>query len=86
MADYPVQLNRFWYGLPSFLDSVDAVYERPGDGRIVFFKGQWQRHRWRSASMAQPAALMSHTLDLACDVKGSGRSVAVCVVLVAPLA
>ncbi len=39
MADYPVQLNRFWYGLPSFLDSVDAVYERPGDGRIVFFKG-----------------------------------------------
>ncbi|KPP68492.1 Matrix metalloproteinase-17-like, partial [Scleropages formosus] len=35
----PVPIHRFWRGLPTFLDSVDAVYERPGDHRIVFFKG-----------------------------------------------
>ncbi|MFT7817419.1 matrix metalloproteinase-17-like [Arapaima gigas] len=35
----PAQIQRFWRGLPLGLDSVDAVYERPGDHRIVFFKG-----------------------------------------------
>lgn len=35
----PAQINRFWRGLPNNLDSVDAVYERPGDHKIVFFKG-----------------------------------------------
>ena len=39
MAGYPVQMNRFWYGLPSSVDSIDALYERSGDGKIVFFKG-----------------------------------------------
>ncbi|KAL4660409.1 matrix metalloproteinase-17-like [Arapaima gigas] len=36
----PAQVHRFWRGLPTTLDSVDAVYERPGDHKIVFFKGQ----------------------------------------------
>ncbi|XP_048859907.1 matrix metalloproteinase-17-like isoform X1 [Brienomyrus brachyistius] len=36
---HPVHLHRFWKGLPDSLDSVDAVYERPGDHKIVFFKG-----------------------------------------------
>ncbi|XP_076836348.1 matrix metalloproteinase-17 [Brachyhypopomus gauderio] len=35
----PAQIQRFWRGLPANLDGVDAVYERPGDHKIVFFKG-----------------------------------------------
>ncbi|XP_037365772.2 matrix metalloproteinase-17 isoform X2 [Talpa occidentalis] len=35
----PAQVHRFWRGLPLQLDSVDAVYERAGDHKIVFFKG-----------------------------------------------
>ncbi|XP_045881851.1 matrix metalloproteinase-17 isoform X3 [Meles meles] len=35
----PAQMHRFWRGLPPRLDSVDAVYERASDHKIVFFKG-----------------------------------------------
>ncbi|XP_073646019.1 matrix metalloproteinase-17 isoform X2 [Tursiops truncatus] len=35
----PAQVHRFWRGLPLRLDSVDAVYERTSDHKIVFFKG-----------------------------------------------
>lgn len=35
----PALLQGFWRGLPPSLDAVDAVYERPPDHRIVFFKG-----------------------------------------------
>ncbi|MBZ3873373.1 Matrix metalloproteinase-17 [Sciurus carolinensis] len=34
----PAQMHRFWRGLPLHLDSVDAVYERTSDHKIVFFK------------------------------------------------
>uniref|UniRef100_A0A672J9A3 Matrix metallopeptidase 17a n=1 Tax=Salarias fasciatus TaxID=181472 RepID=A0A672J9A3_SALFA len=35
----PAQIHRFWRGLPTNLDSMDAVCERPSDHKIVFFKG-----------------------------------------------
>ena len=34
----PMELGSFWYGLPSDIDHVDAVYER-SDNDIVFFVG-----------------------------------------------
>ncbi|GIY24138.1 matrix metalloproteinase-2 [Caerostris extrusa] len=37
MKDYPVEIKRFWYD--SDLETVDAVYERPIDTKIVFFSG-----------------------------------------------
>lgn len=47
----PAQVHRFWRGLPLHLDSVDAVYERTSDHKIVFFKGGQFPPR-RSASVA----------------------------------
>ncbi|XP_035222982.1 matrix metalloproteinase-2-like [Stegodyphus dumicola] len=38
MKNYPVEIRRFWYD--SDLETVDAVYERPIDTKIVFFSGQ----------------------------------------------
>ena len=39
MEGHPVETRRFWYGLPPELDHIDALYERVGDGRIIFFSG-----------------------------------------------
>ena len=39
MEGHPVETRRFWFGLPPELSHIDAVYERVGDGRIVFFSG-----------------------------------------------
>ncbi|NP_001096469.1 matrix metalloproteinase-17 precursor [Xenopus tropicalis] len=35
----PAQIHRFWRGLPLNMDSVDAVFEKTTDHKIVFFKG-----------------------------------------------
>jgi hypothetical protein len=39
MAGYPVEIMRFWYGLPNDLERIDALFERSSDGRIIFFIG-----------------------------------------------
>lgn len=39
VSPQPAQVHRFWRGLPPQLDGVDAVYERPRDHRILFFRG-----------------------------------------------
>jgi len=39
MEGHPVETRRFWYGLPPELDHIDAVYERVGDGQMIFFSG-----------------------------------------------
>ncbi|XP_060699884.1 matrix metalloproteinase-17 isoform X1 [Hemiscyllium ocellatum] len=36
----PAEIQRFWRGLPSNMEGVDSVYERTGDHKIVFFKGE----------------------------------------------
>ena len=33
-------IDLLWYGLPEGFSHVDAVYERPDDGKILFFKGK----------------------------------------------
>ena len=35
----PIELSAFWYGLPTDIEHVDAVYERP-DHKIIFFVGK----------------------------------------------
>ncbi|XP_060048695.1 matrix metalloproteinase-17 [Erinaceus europaeus] len=39
VSPWPAQVQRFWRGLPRQLDGLDAVYERPGDHKILFFRG-----------------------------------------------
>ncbi|CAM2114906.1 matrix metalloproteinase-25 isoform X2 [Caretta caretta] len=39
----PAQTQRFWMGLPLDFGTIDAVYERSNDSKIVFFIGQ---HFW----------------------------------------
>lgn len=40
--DSPVEMGQIWYGFPHDIQKIDAVYERPGDKKIMFFKGR----RW----------------------------------------
>jgi len=35
----PSPLKDFWFGMPPELEKVDAVFERPSDGRIFIFGG-----------------------------------------------
>ncbi|XP_048476681.1 uncharacterized protein LOC109924719 [Rhincodon typus] len=35
----PTRISRFWWGFPSNLEHVDAVYERQSDHKIIFFRG-----------------------------------------------
>lgn len=39
ILEAPVHIHKFWYGLPKTLTKIDAVFERPGDKKIVFFSG-----------------------------------------------
>ena len=39
MEGFPVEITRFWYGLPKDLERVDALFERSIDGKIIFFIG-----------------------------------------------
>ncbi|XP_005107864.2 uncharacterized protein LOC101848145 [Aplysia californica] len=38
LINKPVEIHKFWYGLPKDLERIDAVFERP-DNKIVFFSG-----------------------------------------------
>ena len=38
--EYPVEIHRFFFGLPEDVEGFDAVYERPDDGRLVAFNGE----------------------------------------------
>ena len=41
MYNYPVAIDRFWYGLPWNLTHIDAIYERrSGQREIVIFIGR----------------------------------------------
>uniref|UniRef100_A0A8C6W562 Matrix metallopeptidase 25 n=1 Tax=Nannospalax galili TaxID=1026970 RepID=A0A8C6W562_NANGA len=35
----PARLHRFWEGLPTHVQVIQAAYARPGDGRIILFSG-----------------------------------------------
>ena len=37
---YPAPVVSLFRGLPDYLNRVDAVYERPADGNMVFFIGE----------------------------------------------
>jgi hypothetical protein len=39
MTAYPVKIRDFWLGFPTSVDSIDTVFERPDNGKIIFFKG-----------------------------------------------
>ncbi|KRZ14721.1 Matrix metalloproteinase-14 [Trichinella zimbabwensis] len=52
LVENPILLDRFWYGFHENVSHIDAVYERPGLDRIVFFFG---RQYWEfSANIALP--------------------------------
>ncbi|KAG1714679.1 Matrix metalloproteinase-16 [Nymphon striatum] len=38
-TSYPIPIRQFWRGFPHELTSIDAMYERPGDHKLVFFSG-----------------------------------------------
>ena len=55
----PVHIHKFWYGLPADVTKIDAVLERPGDKRIIFFSGEsaaaWrQKEPW--SLLGRPAS------------------------------
>ncbi|VDP00079.1 unnamed protein product [Soboliphyme baturini] len=52
LIESPTEIDRFWYGFNEVVDHVDAVYERPGMDKIMFFVG---RKYWEfSANIARP--------------------------------
>ena len=55
----PVHIHKFWYGLPADVTKIDAVLERPGDKRIIFFSGE-SAAAWR---LKEPRSLGRPTSD-----------------------
>ncbi|XP_039623146.1 matrix metalloproteinase-17-like [Polypterus senegalus] len=71
----PAQIHRFWRGLPVGLDSVDAVYERATDHKIVFFKGaQYWLFRDISLEEGFPRPLSDFGLPSGAAVEGAFSS------------
>ena len=57
---HPAQIQRFWRGLPANLDGLDAVYERPGDHKIVFLKGTHTHTHTQPHSDVQGGKVQNH--------------------------
>ncbi|XP_076453350.1 matrix metalloproteinase-17-like [Babylonia areolata] len=67
----PVHIHKFWYGLPPEVTRIDAVLERQGDKRILFFAGDryWVFNANRLVSSFPRQGLPITEFGIPADVK-----------------
>lgn len=42
MPGYPIQFKDIFTNIPSYVQHIDAAYEREADGSIILFHGEFQ--------------------------------------------